>query len=998
LSDFLNFKSLSDCNLKYGKITETIKSMKEKEIFDKISLVNLLLWNIQCLNNKKFTTIKHYLDELSSKSVSESNPKRNFIDFLVLNETWHTNSNLFKLKNFNVFESKRETRKGGGILAYVHKSYHSVAVDSGGDKFVEYILIKIFFGKDEWHLLAVYRPPGAIINFIEWFENIVAHLDRSKLIVAGDININTRDPLNNDTITYNDTLLSLNMKVMNTAVTRENPVIKSNSSVIDHVLINETNTNHVSLTCSRINTMSDHNFLISLFSIDHSPKKTKRLITMKTYDAPAINQVIEFFSRDVVDPSSADVNSYFNLVHNIYLDSIANNTHSKVIKLPSSDNNLPTWANEKYIGMTKSLHNLEDKIEKLRNENKPVDKLMHSLADLDRIRHEYGATIAKKFYRRVELNNLSYAWKIINELAGRTKERGVIVLKVGENDIIVDESQIANAFQQKFLSIVGVKSPDTLTARHTYIGQRIASTFNFDEITPLTMSLFVNRLDNSKSKGFDNIGAKVWKGTCEFVCAHLANIFNLMVRTGVYPERLKKSIVIPIFKAGDPMIVDNYRPISILPLVDKVFESILYCQINRHLDEKKIHDKFQYGFRERKGCQEAIGMVLNHVSSALDKRKSVLIVSFDISKAFDTVNHEVLLNKMEHLGIRGVSNDLMRCFLNDRTQVVKTGESLSEEGKVLRGVPQGSNLGPLLFNLMINDLSKLPTYGQLYKFADDVVLVLTLEDNKRDFLINARRSSHDIKALYNYYANNDLCLNYKKSKFLVIGDLVDDELVMFLNESEIESCTELCHLGFIIDKELKLTSQINKLVRILAHGINSLMILKESVTRRALKQFYFAHIQSHIDYCAFALLRARAIDILRLQRLQIRALKIIFDPPDDISPESLFKNFAKTILPIRGSIFKSAFTFVYKCLHTKDGSLPTIQRLSSGRGPNLQLAVAKKKVLKDDPTHSGVKLFNNLPLAIRETVDTPRFLGEVKLHLIHHSEKLLSYESCKFFF
>jgi hypothetical protein len=226
---------------------------------------------------------------------------------------------------------------------------------------------------------------------------------------------------------------------------------------------------------------------------------------------------------------------------------------------------------------------------------------------------------------------------------------------------------------------------------------------------------------------------------------------------------------------------------------------------------------------------------------------------------------------------------------------------------------------------------------------------------------------------------------------------VDDELNLFLNESEIQSCTELVHLGFILDKELKLAPHVNKLVRIIAQGINSLFHLKESVSAAALKQFYFAHIQSHINYCAFALLRCRASDIHRLQRMQSRALKIVFNLASDSSERELFSKYATGIFPINGTVYFSAISFVIKCIKQTDESLPAIRVLKSRRSISLELAHAKKKILKDDISHTGVKLFNKLPIEIRRLYLDGSFHDEVKKHFKTHVEKLLAKDNLSLF-
>jgi hypothetical protein len=797
------------------------------------------------------------------------------------------------------------------------------------------------------------------------------------------MNINVLDKCDNRVKSYLDTLSSLNLAIINSAPTR-NSFFGADGTLIDHAIVSSSHKNVLALTSKRTQLVSDHNFLLILLQLDDTSTKKRTQIKKKTlnYDMLATKFQHNLSAQEI---NSDDVNSYFNAVHDELLKSIEECTRVTNIKLPSQTTSLPAWADDHYKEMLRTLHNLEEKIEKRKRMSLPRSNLVLKYNELSRISEQYGNARAKSHYRRLQVKNISHAWKIINELTGRTKRNKVMIVKDDENKYQSDPVEIANTFQKKFSSVNRTRGASIDS--HKYIGKLMANTFCFEEISPDTISHHITLLNENKSCGYDGINAKVLKCCVEELSPHLAKIFNRMITTGIYPDRLKQSSIIPIHKSGDLLECGNYRPISLLPLLDKVFEAILYNQLNKYLENQNIFDPLQYGFRQRRGCNEAIAMMSNHISNILESGKNALVISLDISKAFDSVDHRVLLRKLNFLGIRGLSYEVLSNFLTNRKQCVRIDQSFSSSANVELGVPQGSNLGPLLFNLMINDISELKMNSKLIKYADDIIMILTIDKNNPQLNINNLQS--DLDTIMNYYAMNLLKVNLTKSKYMMMGRNKHVEMNDLLKENAIIKCNELTYLGCLIDAELKFVDQVDKIAKSIGSAVNALRYLKTVMSQDALIKFFHAHIQSHINFAGFTLLHCRSIDIERLQRLQNKALKIIFNLPEMHSTAELFKKEAKNILPVAGLIYNSAIIMVRKCSTSNDGSLPKISRLRSLRTKDLKLAVAKKKVLKDDLTHTGGKLYNQLPNDIKSENNFFLFKKDVKQFLLSRNESLV---------
>lgn len=995
-------------NFSFNKTFDLVKNCAKNTSRDDV-LFNILSWNVRCLSHKKLNIIKQYLDEWTREALpkkinenemyemkSLNGEKKNyFVDVICLTETWlrdEAKFNMYSIKGYSSFTVNRNVgKKGGGIMIYTRKSYATVVLDSCVNDDIEYLLVKIVAQHEIWHVLAIYRPNGSIVSFINTLESVISSLNSTNLIITGDMNLNIANPFDENVKKYVDMLSSINFHVTNSAVTRSNK-ITSSGSVIDHVALNKFHESFLTITSSGTDLVSDHNFILLIVGLTVTLPLKERIRRIKRINyGSAVSDIYKTLSDNNINPGIECPDLYFNMLQDEIIKSLDRNTRLVTVKLPSQLSTLPAWADDKYIVMLNTLYNLEEKIKKRQLNKLPCENLQHKFNELDILRDKFASVKAKIFYRKLEIDNLSHAWNIINNLLGRDKKKDAFVLKV-DGDLIFNTQEIAEAFQSKFMSIVGAEPPSitgieaSSLMEHKYFGTLREVTFCFDEVTPFTIFTNIGALNSNKSTGCDGISAKFLKSANEGLCAHLANIFNNMIRRGKYTDSLKCAIVSAIPKNGKALDLENSRPISILPQIDKVFESILCCQLTNYFEDNEMLDPLQYGFRYGRGCRDVICKILNQISLECDDGRSVILISLDIRKAFDTVHHEILMRKLYFMGIRGPAHDLLNDFLKNRSQIVKVDDSYSSKGSICRGVPQGSNLGPLLFNLTINDLSSLTTYSTLYKYADDLVVLFPFEASQVS--LNSSRLSDDLSKILDFYEMNGLEVNCSKSKFMTFGSK-SECLEEMLIRSLMEQCNEMTYLGFIIDSELKLISQIDKICGSMASGINAIRFLRHSLTQQALLKFFHAHIQSHIHYCAFSLLRCRSIDIDRIQRLQSKALRLIFGLPDTYPSQQLFTNEAKKILPVTGIIYFSALTMIKKSLLSKDGSLPSVNRLRSPRSNDLQIGKARKRIMSGDITHTGCKLFNQIPSHINLEPSLSIFKQYLKMFILSRNESLI---------
>lgn len=274
-------------------------------------------------------------------------------------------------------------------------------------------------------------------------------------------------------------------------------------------------------------------------------------------------------------------------------------------------------------------------------------------------------------------------------------------------------------------------------------------------------------------------------------------MFNAMLLEKKYPNNLKLQKITPIFKQADRNDKCNYRPISCLPTLDKIFENLLYKQISNMVDTKNLLYKHQYGFRRGVGTQNALIDLVDMICNKLSEKQMVGAIFLDLKKAFDTIDHNILLNKLNIFGVGPNSLDLLADFLNNRRQYVVVDSSKSEIKVNNIGVPQGSILGPLLFLMYINDISCLPIRGKLIMFADDCSLFYP------DSNISSIKQSigHDLVILENYFKNNKLILNMSKTQLMCFKSERSNaaNLEVQFNGSVINEVSTLTFLGVEFD-------------------------------------------------------------------------------------------------------------------------------------------------------------------------------------------------------
>ena len=325
-------------------------------------------------------------------------------------------------------------------------------------------------------------------------------------------------------------------------------------------------------------------------------------------------------------------------------------------------------------------------------------------------------------------NDIKNTWKTISELLCKSSKKSnpIKELKVG-NRIITDKNEICNTFNKFFVNIgpsLAENIKPTKNIRFTsFLKKVVSSSFHFDLVGEEDVLKIVKSLKSKNSAGSDGISTNLLKIIIPAILKPVKLILNQSLVTGIFPDNLKVAKVTPLFKKNDSQLMDNYRPVSLLNSISKIFEKVVHKQLSAYFKKHKLFYKSQYGFRDEHSTELASMELIDRVMNSFEKKHTPLAIYMDLSKAFDTLDHKILLHKLDYYGIKGSELNWFKSYLSDRKQYVQIEESSSTYKTITTGVPQGSVLGPLLFLIYMNDIEEASSALSSILFADDSTFI-----------------------------------------------------------------------------------------------------------------------------------------------------------------------------------------------------------------------------------------------------------------------------------
>ena len=913
-------------------------------------------------NYRQHLSVAH----LNTQSMSSSFPQfeamlvSHQFDLITMSETWlKENKNLLnhlEIEGYKKDFRNRDEKRGGGVGFYLKSDIKYKRRDDieALDNSIEHQWIE-FTGKVKLSntLIGImYQPSSDVQDKIEWIDKFETLLSQIKLmhhgpiIITGDTNI---DLLKSTQVrdTYLNILESFNLTQHITKPTRKA------KTLIDHIITN-VNTKLIAEDIVPCDEISDHDAPFCIFKISKprfEPRykyiRDERSLIMKDFISD-----FQYLPLNIVY-SVADVSDKVSILNEIVTSCI--DRHAPIRRVKITRPSTPWMKDLQISALQRQRNHLR---QNLKNDRDDVN----TLKELKKVRNQLKTKIRstkKNFLKNLlRSRNSPETWKVINN-----------VLHPKINKVDVNPGEINKFFNTTSTRTTG-KQYEALNETHIDQFPDHADKFRLRHATFEEVSKSINLLRSDCSTGHDNIPTRYIKPVSDYLVSPLTHIINASIDSSTFPADWKFSRICPVPKVQNPTTLAEYRPISILPVLSKVFERIILEQLTEHIESRAVYLENQSGFRKSHSTITLLLKLKDDIKSAMQRGEVTLAVFADFSKAFDTVDYKILIS---HLSKIGFSNHLLKLisnYLSNRYQYVQIDDQSSEKLLVNFGVPQGSILGPILFNLYVTSINTNgPSEYLLY--ADDTTLLRhTKVVDLPTTIVSMQR---ELDTINQWAVDSNLALNVKKTKMAMfstqqlsrVHKLSEYDTNITSNDVTVERVETFKLLGIHFNQHLSWRDHVNALTKSCFATLKSLKLFKGSTNWSLRKCLAESLVLSKLNYGIILLADAPKYEIKRLQKIQNAAAGFVLKRYAGIKDVLDLK-----WLPIEESIQAGIAKTIFKAINDKNW--PSYLPISISTLPTIKLRSNIQNAYNVDPgkpdgsfRYYGAEVFNYLPVNVK---------------------------------
>ena len=907
-----------------------------------------------------------------------------------ISETWLTDytAELVNITGYSFISNHRKSKTGGGVGIYLHNDLQYKLRNEcklSDPDIIESLFVEITVPHGKNIIVGcVYRPPNQnTALFLDKLNDILSHIskDNKQCYVMGDFNLDLLQ-YNHHTPTqeFIDTLFSFAFIPLISNPTR---LTFYSATLIDNIFTNNLSQNVLNGVV--LNDLSDHLPVFAYFS----GQTLTRDRDNKAFTRRFTDENLRNFNENVSNTNwSSLLDEDPNMAYNNFIDEYSRIYNAcfplKAIKGKLPNNRSSPWSSP---GLLKSINKKNRLYKKFIKSPSFSDERIYKTYK-NKLNHLIRLAKRKYYDTKFESakHDLRTTWKLLNEVINKRKSRSPFPSSFkSEGKTITDPEEIADKFCKYFTNIgpnLAGEIREVNSSASSFIGDVNLPPITLKPTNPCELESICSMFASGKAPGYDNISMRVIKHSIHLISAPLSNIINLSLQKGIFPDKLKLTKVIPIYKANDPSLFTNYRPISLLSNFSKFFEKVMHNRITEFAEQYNILYRCQFGFRKNYSTSHALIHLINRISTAIDQRETTVGVFLDLSKAFDTLDHEILFAKLEHYGIRNVALQWIKSYFSNRRQFVQINQTCSSTQTIKCGVPQGSILGPLFFILYINDLPRASKLTEPLLFAADTSIFFS--NSNPSYLENVL--NNELLNIDIWLKCNKLSINVQKTSYVIFRPSqrkVNHNFSLSFGGQPLTQSNVIKFLGVYFDEHLTWKYHINFVCKQIAKSVGILSWTRFYLSCKTKLMLYYTLIYPYITYCNSTWSSTYVSNLNRIYYLQKRAVRAVTNSDYRAHTAPLFSKlkildiFQINTLDIAKFMFRyhnNLLPPLYLNLFMTNSQVHTYDTRTAG---NYRMHSCRTNIKKFTILYQGPRVWNCLPASITNLPSFSTFKNKV---------------------